>query len=111
MPQNEERIPNVPKRVNAELNAISKNIGITKTQLLQKKIREKINSYPDYLKEKMPPCPKEEVRITSIAQDLQEDIENIARNIGVDKAVFMRVLISDISTSYPEKTRRFTSRD
>lgn len=102
----EERIPNVPKRVNTELNVISKNIGCTKTQLLQKRIREKIDSYPEYLKSKLPLSPKEEVRITSIAPMLQEQIENIAENIGVDKACFLRVIISDISVSYPEKIRQ-----
>ena len=108
-----EKIRYVSERLGKELEAISKNMGTTRSQLLRKDIRKKIDSYPDYLKDGSIEKPKktDEMKITSMSPKLQEQIENIASNLGIKKATLLRVLLFEIAKDYPEKIKSFTPMD
>lgn len=102
---NHERIVGVKITLNKELNNIAKNLGITKAALLKKKLRLIIDEYPEELKQTPPVVELKECRITGISPKTKLELKNIAGNLGIDKASFLKLQLFEIAKSFPKEMR------
>ena len=46
-----------------------------------------------------------EIRVTGVSSKLNEELQNIAGNIGITKNSFLKMKLREISNSYPEKMK------
>ncbi len=93
---NWQHIRNLPDKAKNELDNIAANIGISRTQFLRKKLREKIAEYPELLKTETPEKKRHDIILKEFPQDLRKNIANISGNIGATGNSFLLMLLYEI---------------
>lgn len=99
----ELRITNFPSETHNQLNGISKQIGNNVSDFLRPKIRDFVNSFPDELKKKHDKTESSELKITGFSKKLQEELKNIAKNLGVDVSSLLKPEIYRITKANKKK--------
>lgn len=100
------RIVNVNSTLKEDLSNIAKNLGETKSAFLRKKIREKMAKYPDEFKNVKIVTGKSAITVTGISNDLKNQIEITAGNLGPSTNAFMLFMLNEIASDYPESMKQ-----
>lgn len=89
--------------LSVELDCISENIGITKSQLLRREIRQCVVgiSQKRFDDDVMP-----ELVISGIPDDVAEKLKIICEDMNVSHNTFMKVLLYQISMKFPPHMRK-----
>lgn len=103
--ENLERITGVNSEVDEKLKNIAKNIGITKSQLIRKKIREKLAEIPDELKITRPKKKAASIDVTEFSPKIKAEISAVAANKGIHPNSLLKIMICEIVDSFPEKMK------
>ena len=104
--ENLGRITGVNKTVDENLRNIAKNIGISKSELIRKKIRERLAEFPDELKIPNKKSKTATIDITELTEKIRQEISAIASNKGVSPNALWKFLLFEIAESFPEKMKR-----
>lgn len=97
-----ETISGVNESLKSDLNNIAANIGITTSDLLRKKIREKVKAYPDEMLKKKTRSKKKQIVITGFSHKLRDEITNLSNNLGHKKTTLLIMFLTEIRDSFPE---------
>jgi len=98
-----DRLSGVKRMLSEELDAISDNIGITKSQLLRREIRQCVVGIVEkrFDDEVMP-----EMVISGIPDDVMEKLNIVCEDMNVSQNTFMKILCYQISMKFPPNMRQ-----
>jgi len=104
--ENLERITGVNSEVDELLKNIAKNIGITKSQLIRKKAREKLAEYSPELKVIKPKAKTTTIDITEMSPKIKQEIVAVASNKGIHPNALWKIMLYEIVQSFPENMKK-----
>ena len=101
-----QKIKNIPDKLLDPIDNIVANLGVTRSQFLRQQLRIICAAYPDDMKLNPEKPAKHAIGLENLDPDLKNQIEIIAKNIGVTQSNFIKMELQKIVNVYPESMKK-----
>ena len=104
--KNQIQVRFIPIETFTILQNISDNTGVKISTLVRTKLQPIIEAYSDGLKKEKDDKITKDILIKSVSLEMETDIRNISKNMGITYSAFLKPHLKAIADSYPESLKQ-----